>query len=116
MRMTSESSRNPNLKHNKTLYEVRLIFGVPSKLFIVAALLVVAVWISAGFVASLAIFCILIPPLVIVCKGDEKGLVFLLDKFKRPEVYSAGVVSRQGVKVVEKQRDEFILNTLENSK
>lgn len=114
--MSVEQSRNQNLKHNKTLYEARLIFGVPSKMFILASLLVVAVWISAGLVASIAIFFILIPPLVIVCKGDDKGLMFLLDKFKRPEFYSAGAVSTQGIKIVEKQSDEFILITLENSK
>lgn len=114
--MSAEQSRNQNLKHNKTLYEARLIFGVPSKIFILASLLVVAVWISAGLVASIAIFIILIPPLVIVCKGDEKGLVFLLDKFKRPERYSAGAVSKQGIKVVDKQREGLTLRNIEGSR
>jgi len=110
--MSDNKSKNQNLKHNKILYESRLIFGVPSQLFIISILLVIAVFIVAGFIPGIVIFFVFIPPLVIVHKKDEKGLYFLIDKCRRPAFYSAGAVETTALKTIEKKGDQFILKDM----
>ncbi|HCV05149.1 MAG: hypothetical protein CMD81_08090 [Gammaproteobacteria bacterium] len=99
--------KNDNLKHNKIMYQKREIYGVPSKLFIGTSLLVFAVWVTAGYIPGLFFFLILIPPLIIIHKKDDKGLSLIYDKIKRPVFYSAGAVDHQAFKQVKRFNSRF---------
>ena len=104
--------KNENLKHSKIMYEKRDIYGVPSKLFISASLLIFAVWVTAGYIPGLFFFLILIPPLIIIHKKDEKGLILIFDKLKRPEFYAAGTVDHQAFKQVKRHNSRFEIQFL----
>lgn len=97
--MTNEN-RNPNLKHNKVINEKKLVFGVPSNLFFLATVLVLFVYFTAGFVAGLTFFLIIIPPLIIIHKDDEQALSILLDNLSRPSFYSAGETNEKTLKIL----------------
>jgi len=107
-----QTTRNPSLEHNTELYEPRLLFGVPSKLFVVALLFVIFILIFFGWVSSFVVFFIFIPPLIMVHAKDSKGLSFLLDKVLRPQFYSAGEVGSGGFVVVRKQGDIYTSGSL----
>lgn len=109
MRYKTPSPKTPSLEHNKALYEPRLIFGVPSTLFVMAFLFVIAAGVFVSFIASLVLFFVFIPPLILVHAKDEKGLIFLLDKVFRPCFYSAGAVSESGFMLVRKKGDIYTL-------
>lgn len=110
----SEENSNPNLKHNKALYEKRLMFGVPSKLFVVAIAIVIAALISAGWMAAIVFFLVLIPPLVIAHKDDENAIAFLFDKLKRPDFYSAGGVDEKTLKVIKKIKNKYVIKNIKD--
>lgn len=110
------NDKKDNLKHNRIMYEKREIYGVPSKLFISTSLLVFAVWVSAGYIAGLFFFLILIPPLIIIHKKDDKGLVLIFDKLKRPLFYSAGDVDHQAFKQVKRHNSNFQVQYLNHQK
>ena len=96
-------SKHENLKHNKALYEKRLIRGVPSKLFLGTVALVVITFVVIGFVASIAIFLIFIPPLIVIHKNDDQALILLFDNLKRPNMYTAGGVNEKKLKILMQQ-------------
>lgn len=112
--VSKEDIKNPNLKHNKALFEARLIFGVPSKLFLAAFALVIGTFISAGWIAGIVVFLVFIPPLIMVHRKDEKGLVILFDKLKRPNFYSAGAVDEKSLKVIQKNDEQFLLKRVQD--
>lgn len=96
----AEKKKNPNLKHNKALYEKRLIWGVPSGIMLAALALVVITFISIGLVASVIIFLIFIPPMIIIHKEDDQALSIRFDNLRRPDFYTAGGTNEKTVKVL----------------
>jgi len=98
------SHQNPHLRHNKALYEQRLILGIPSKVFLIAVTVVLFSFFSAGFLAAVIFFVITIPPLFLIFKEDDQALVFLLDKWQRPDLYAAGDVDDRVFKVLKEKR------------
>jgi len=111
--MLDGETKNPNLKHNKALYEQRLIRGVPSKIFLCAMAIVVVALVTAGFVPAVVVFLIVIPPLIIIHKNDEKALSILFDKLKRPDFYSAGGVDdEKALKVLKKRNETFLVKSI----
>lgn len=112
--MTNEN-KNPNLKHNNALGEKRLIWGVPSNIMLGAIALVVITFVSIGVVASIVMFLVFIPPLIIIHKDDELALTFLLDKLRRPSFYTAGGTTEQTAKIlIRKSHGTFEVKKLSN--
>lgn len=115
--MAIKTNKNPNLKHNATLYEKRLLWGVPSKLMVLALAFVFVSFFSAGLFPAIIVFLITIPPLIIIHKNDDQALTILFDKLKRPDFHSAGGVDEKMLKVIRKRREVFeILNISEIQK
>lgn len=107
--MSENVEKKPNLKHNKALYEKRLIFGVPSTLFVLAAAIIVICIISIGFIAGLVAILIFLIPLVMVHKDDDQAFSILINKLRRPNFYTAGGVDDKKLKVVKKHKDFLII-------
>lgn len=105
--MSSKTNKNPNLRHNATLYEIRLIWGVPSKIMVLALAFVLVSFFSAGLFPALIVLLITIPPLIIIHKNDEQALTVLFDKLKRPDFHSAGGVDEKMLKIIRKRREVF---------
>lgn len=111
--MTTDA-KNPNLKHNKALYEKRLIFGVPSKLFVLAAAIVVICIVSTGFVAGLVAIFMFVIPLIMVHRNDDQAFLILMNKLRRPTFYTAGGVDEKTLKVVKKHKDGLLLGHIKD--
>ena len=108
------SKVDPNLKHNKLLFEKRLFFGVPSTLFLVALALTFGAFVSIGWFAAICVFTVIVPPLILVHREDDKGLVILLDKIKRPDFYSSASIDGKSTKVIKQTNDRLAIKNIKN--
>ncbi len=112
--MSERDTKNPNLKHNKALYEKRLIFGVPSKLFVLAGAIVVICIVSTGFIAGLVAIFMFVIPLIMVHRNDDQAFLILINKLRRPTFYTAGGVDEKKLKVVKKHQDKLLLGDIKD--
>lgn len=110
--MANSDVKNPNLKHNKALYEKRLIFGVPSKLFVLVGALVVIFVVTSGLIAGLVAIAVFVVPLIMIHQHDEQAFFILLDKLRRPNFYTGGGFDEITLKTVEVKNNKLFLGEI----